>query len=210
MLRYLVLSVVVACPALAQRGLLPDSPVHQLFLSGSAGVSWAVFQHPMLTATTFAPTYTLQAGYAISPRFVVSAELEGLSQHVRREQHASPFDLVAAGARCETCVAGPEGGWIASTTVSFTTVAARFDVSPFGETGPYAAGVLGVALSDGFPLDRTASFSTVGVSAGGRLGVRFRVNHTLEVLGEAGFQGQFYDRAQVLLPSAHGMVRLYL
>lgn len=210
MLRYFVLIALVASPAFAQRGLAADSPVHQLFLSGSAGASWAFFQHPMLTGTTLAPTYTLQAGFSISPRFVVSAELEGLSQHVRRELHASPFELVTAGADCTKCADPAQGGWITSTTVSFTTIAARFDVSPFGETGPYAAGVLGVALTDGFPADRPANFSTVGVSAGGRVGVRFRVNHTLEVLAEAGFQGQFYNHAQVLLPSAHGMVRLYL
>jgi hypothetical protein len=203
-----VAAMLVAWSSFAQ--IRSDSVVHKLFLTGTAGASLVVAEHPLLRGGGAAPTFTLQAGGAITPFLSVSAEMHSLSRYVTRELLSSPFDLVASGADCTRCTAPPSALEPLSTTISFNSLAVRVDLSPFGETGPYVAASGGLAMSQGFPPGPRNTASPVGYAAGGQLGFRYRVNRTLELLAELGFQGQWYDHARVLQPLAHGGLRLYL
>ncbi len=198
----------VAASSFAQ--IPADSPVHKVFLTSTVGASWVSAVHPLLRGEGVAPTFSVQAGVALTPFLLLSADMQSLSRYVTRELLGSPFDLIAAGADCTTCRPPATVLEPLSTTVSFTSLNARVDLSPFGVTGPYAAASAGVAFNQGFPPGPRNTVSPTGFSGGGRLGFRLRVNRTLEVLAEVGFQGQWYDHARVLQPLAHGGLRLYL
>jgi len=205
----LMLAMLIAGASSAQSFSTSAEPLwRRLFLGGSGGASYVFFEHPLLRGRALVPTYTVQAGLALSPIFTVGLEFDGLSRYVERESVSGPFSLFASAADCLNCVAPAKGAIPLSVNASFTTVAGRFDVAPLGTRGPYAAGLVGVALTQGFSF--SGASAPTGISGGGRLGYRYRVNHTLELVGEVGFQGQWYDHARLLMPTAQAMARLYL
>jgi hypothetical protein len=187
-----------------------EQPEAQFFVAVSAGAKWLSVQHPAFTTTFIAPAFTLQAGVTLTPRFIIGAEVNGVTRRAQRVPGVNVFELAAASAGCSNCPGRPSGDqFVIATNVTFTNIAGRLDYAFLGNTGPFLAAMGGVSLLEGLPTD-VAQAGNVGGVVGARAGYRYRLLEVLEILGEAGWQGQYFGNAQVNSVSVQGLFRVYL
>jgi hypothetical protein len=182
----------------------------EVFFAVSVGAKWIAMQHPAITTQFFSPALAMQAGINLSPNITLGVEANSFTRRIERKEGTNIFELAISRAGCNNCMGGASGSSapIQATDFHVTSVGFRFDYALLGETGPYAALLAGLSGIGGIPPDVTLP-SDLGVLVGARVGYRYRYNHTLELVAEGGWQGQFFGGAQVHGVSLTAGVRAY-
>lgn len=179
----------------------------RFFVGAVGGFALVSASHPELgTRNLMGPVLGLQAGYALSPRWTVSADIMDFETSLKRVSAGEPFTTSTSWLRplagCDNCPPPLSGGVLVGTTMHLTTVSPRIEVTPFGLNGLSIGASAGMAIVSG--LD-----ARVGASGTARVGFRYRALKVLTVAAEGGAQGQAYSDASAAMYFAAAQARLH-